>query len=447
MIIVDRALREREATGRPIRVGMIGAGFMARGIANQIVNAVPGMSLVAIANRHVERARDAYLQAGVTSLVEVATTAGLEEAIRARRAAVTEDPELICDAESIDAIIDATGAIEFGARITLRAIERRKHIVTMNAELDATVGPILQCHADQAGVILTACDGDQPGVQMNLYRFVRSIGLEPLVCGNIKGLQDPYRNPTTQEGFARRWGQNPYMVTSFADGTKISFEQAIVANATGMCVERRGMRGGEHDGHVDELCSSGRYDVERLRDLGGVVDYVVKARPAPGVFVLATHDDPKQRHYLDLYKLGNGPLYSFYTPYHLCHFEVPLSVARAVLFDDAVLQPLAGPRVDVIATAKTDLERGTVLDGVGGYHTYGQAENHAVVRAEHLLPMGLAEGCTLKRKVTRDSVLTRDDVEFPAGRVCDRLRAEQDARFGPYEPGAAADYRRTHAQA
>ena len=155
----------------------------------------------------------------------------------------------------------------------------------MNAELDGTVGPILKVYADKAGVILTASDGDQPGVQMNLYRFVHGIGLTPLVCGNIKGLQDPYRNPTTQEGFAKKWGQNPHMVTSFADGTKISFEQAIVANATGMCVEQRGMRGGDHDGHVDELCSNGRYDVDKLRQLGGVVDYVVKARPGPGVFV------------------------------------------------------------------------------------------------------------------------------------------------------------------
>jgi predicted homoserine dehydrogenase-like protein len=429
MIIVDAALRKRAQAGRPIRVGMVGAGFMAHAIANQITNAVPGMTLAAIANRHPERARDAYALSGIAQVADVGTAGELEDAIRAGTAAITDEPSLLCDAEGIDAIIDATGAIEFGARVTLRAIEGRKHVVTMNAELDGTVGPILKVYADRAGVILTACDGDQPGVQMNLYRFVKGIGLEPLVCGNIKGLQDPYRNPTTQEGFAKRWGQNPYMVTSFADGTKISFEQAIVANATGMCVERRGMVGGDHEGHVDELCHTGRYDVQRLRELGGVVDYVVKARPGPGVFVLATHDDARQRHYLNLYKLGEGPLYSFYTPYHLCHFEVPLSVARAVLFDDAVMQPLGAPLVDVVATAKTSLSRGTVIDPIGGYHTYGQAENHAVVRGENLLPMGLAEGCVVKRDIPKDTVLTRDDVELPQGRVCDRLRLEQDSHF------------------
>ncbi len=430
MIIVDTALRQRAAAGLPVRVGLIGAGFMGRGIANQIINSVPGMALVAIASRRLETARRAYREAGVEEVVEVLKAGQLQDTLAAGRPAVTEDAILLCDAEGIDALIDATGAIEFGAHITLRALEGRKHLVTMNAELDATVGPILKAYADKAGVILTGCDGDQPGVQMNLYRFVRSIGLTPLVCGNIKGLQDHYRNPTTQEGFARRWGQNTYMVTSFADGTKVSFEQAVVANATGMRVEQRGMRGGDHEGHVDELCHTGRYDVEKLRALGGVVDYVVKAKPSPGVFVLATHDDPKQRHYLELYKLGPGPLYSFYRPYHLCHFEVPLSVARAVLCNDPVLQPLGPPMVDVVATAKVDLQPGQVIDAIGGYLTYGQAENYDVSLRENLLPMGLAEGCRLKRHVPRDTVLTYDDVEVPSGRLCDRLRAEQIRYFG-----------------
>ena len=429
MIIVDTALKERAAAGRPIKVAMIGAGFMGRGVANQIVNSVPGMTLVAISNRNVDKAQRAYVEAGRDDLVTVAKRGELEDAIRDGRPAVTEDAALLCEAEGIEALIDVTGAVEFGAEITLRALAARKHIVTMNAELDATVGPILKLRAEKAGVILTGCDGDQPGVQVNLFRFVKSIGLTPLVCGNIKGLQDPYRTPTTQEGFARKWGQNTYMVTSFADGSKISFEQAIVANATGMTVETRGMRGGDHEGHVDELCHNGRYDVDKLRELGGVVDYVVKAKPAPGVFVLATHDDPKQRHYLNLYKLGEGPLYSFYTPYHLCHFEVPLSVARAVLLHDAVIQPLDGPRVDVVATAKVDLKRGQVVDGLGGYLTYGQAEKYEVSAAQRLLPMGLAEGVTLTRDVDKDQVLTYDDVQLPPGRVCDRLRAEQTLHF------------------
>ena len=427
MIIVDRALEERERSGDPIRVGMIGAGFMGRGIANQIVNSVPGMRLAAIANRHGDAGRRAYAEAGVDQIVSAESVHAVEEAIRGGRAVVAEDPMVVAEAEGIDVLIEVTGTIEYAAGIVLRAFEHRKHVVLMNAELDGTIGPILKTYADHAGVVLTAADGDQPGVEMNLYRFVHGIGLTPLLCGNIKGLQDPYRNPTTQEGFARQWGQNPWMVTSFADGTKISFEQAIVANGTEMTVAKRGMYGYDHAGHVDELTS--RYDVDELRALGGIVDYVVGSRPSPGVFVFATHDDPRQRHYLNLYKLGEGPLYSFYVPYHLCHFEVPLSAARAVLFRDAVLQPVAGPRVDVVTTAKRDLKAGETIDALGGYLTYGQCERSDVTARERLLPIGLAEGCTLRRDVPIDQVLTYDDVDIPEGRLADRLRDEQRARF------------------
>ena len=430
MIIVDRALQARADAGSPICVAMIGAGFMGRGIANQIVRSTPGMSLAVIVNRHLDKARAAYVEAGVDAAdVEVVETVEqLQVAIERGRPAITEDAALACRAGSVDALVEVTGAIEYGASVVLDAIEHGKHVILMNAEVDGTIGPILKAKADEAGVIVTACDGDQPGVEMNLYRFVSGLGLTPLLCGNIKGLQDPYRNPTTQEGFAKRWGQNPWMVTSFADGTKISFEQAIVANGTGMQVARRGMIGLDFDGHVDELTN--HYDVDELRSHGGIVDYVVGSRPGPGVFVLASHDDARQRHYLNLYKLGEGPLYSFYTPYHLCHFEVPTSVARAVLFGDAVLTPLAGPVVDVVATAKVDLAAGTELDAMGGYLTYGQAENHDVVRREELLPMGLAEGCRLRRDVPKDAVLTAADVEVPAGRLHDALRREQDERFG-----------------
>jgi predicted homoserine dehydrogenase-like protein len=432
MIIVDNALKARAEAGNPVRVGMIGAGFMGRGIANQIANSVPGMELVAIFNRSIDGAKRAYTEAGIEDVRVVKTVAELEEAIAQNKYSITDDAKLLCQAEGIDAIVEVTGTIEFGAEVVLEAIAHHKHVILMNAELDGTIGAILKVYADRAGVILSACDGDQPGVQMNLYRFVKSIGVTPLLCGNIKGLQDPYRNPTTQEGFAKKWGQKAHMVTSFADGSKISFEQAIVANATGMKVAKRGMLGYDFTGHVDEM--TGMYDVDQLKELGGIVDYVVGAKPGPGVFVFGTHDDPKQQHYLNLYKLGEGPLYSFYTPYHLCHFEVPLSVARVVLFGDAVMAPLGAPQVEVVTTAKIDLKAGETLDGIGFYMTYGQCENADVTQAQNLLPMGLAEGCRLKRDVPKDQVLTYDDVELPEGRLCDKLRAEQNAYFGVSKP-------------
>ncbi|KHL54349.1 NAD(P)H-dependent oxidoreductase [Xanthomonas cannabis] len=424
---VDRLLQARAAAGRPLQVGLYGAGFMARGLVNQIAQAVPGMRVAVICNRSVDKALEAYRQAGQQAQ-RVDGASALQRQIAAGIPAVTDDPALVYECASLDCLIDATGAIDYGARISLGAIANGRHVVTMNAELDGTVGPLLKRKADAAGVIFSACDGDQPGVQMNLYRFVRSIGLTPLLCGNIKGLQDPYRTPATQAAFAAQWGQDPHMVTSFADGTKISFEQAIVANGTGMSILQRGMTGYTHRGHVDELTK--RYDIDALRAAGGAVDYVVGALPSPGVFVLASHDDARQRHHLNLYKLGEGPLYSFYTPYHLCHFEVPLSVARVVLMGDAVLQPLGAPLVEVVATAKRDLAAGEIIDGLGGYMSYGQCERADLTAGARLLPMGVAEGCVLRHAVRKDQVLSYDDVQLPGHRLIDRLRAEQADMFG-----------------
>jgi len=411
---------------------MVGAGFMGRALANQIVNSVPGIILAAISNRHPEAALRAYAEAGVTGVGMASSRLALDAAVDAGRPVVTDDAALLCESERLEALVEVTGAVEFGAGVALKAIENRKHMVLMNAEMDATVGPILAARARETGVVLTACDGDQPGVQMNLIRFVKGIGLNPLVAGNVKGFHDPYRTPETQAEFAARWGQSPYMVTSFADGSKVSFEQALVANGTGFRVATRGMSGSEFTGHVDDLTRA--YDIEELRDLGGVVDFVVGAKPSPGIYVLASHNDPRQRLYLDLYKLGPGPLYSFYVPYHLCHFEAPFSLARAVLFNDVVLQAQAGPIVEVVAVAKTGLERGGAIDAIGGFLTYGLCENANVVARDGLLPLGVAEGCRLRRSVARDSVLTYDDVELPSGRVVDQLRLDQAEYFGGPPP-------------
>lgn len=429
MIIVDRALEKRQKENNPVRVAMIGAGFMGRGIALQIQNYVPGMELVAISNRHLDGAKRAYREAGIEQFKVVENRSQLEESIVREQYAVTEEAMLLCEAQGIDAIIEVTGAVEFGAQVALKAIEHGKHVILMNAELDGTIGPILKVYADRAGVVLTDADGDQPGVIMNLYRFVKGLGVTPVLCGNIKGLHDPYRNPTTQEGFARKWGQSTHIVTSFADGSKISFEQTLVANATGMQVARRGMLGPSVPAgtHIREAIKQFPLDV--LISGHGIVDYVVGAEPSPGVFVLGTHDHPVQKHYLNLYKLGEGPLYCFYTPYHLCHFEVPNTVARAVLFGDAAITPMGAPRVDVVATAKVDLKAGQVLDGIGHYMTYGLCENANVARNQNLLAIGLAEGCTLNRDIAKDQVLSIDDVKIPEGRLCDRLRDEQNKYF------------------
>jgi predicted homoserine dehydrogenase-like protein len=427
MILVDTALKAREAEGKPIRVAFVGAGFMAQGLANQIANSVPGMRVAAIYARRLEQALGIcdYAELGVPVVTTESSEA--EDAIRAGRVVVTDDAFMLCRAEQIDVLVDLTGSVEFGARVVLEAAQNGKHIVLMNAELDATIGPILSVHAEKAGVILSACDGDEPGLQMNLVRWVQGLGLTPRVIGNVKGLQDPYRNPDTQRGFAEKWGQNPAMVTSFADGSKISFEQTIVANATGAKVLRRGMsRGVKFDGSPLELPSL--YDVEEVRDLGSIIDYTVGPSSVK-VFVLAEHDDPKQRHYLSLYKLGEGPLYPFWIPYHMPSIETPNAIARVVLFGDNLAPPIDGPSVEVCAVAKRDLKAGETLDDYGMFMTYGEAANAEEMSERRLLPEGLVAGCRLLRDIAKDDVLTYDDVELPAGRMADRLRAEQYRHF------------------
>jgi predicted homoserine dehydrogenase-like protein len=429
MIIVDKALEQRQKAGRPIRVGMIGAGFMGRGVALNMINSTPGMEMMAISNRNLDGAKRAYREAGVENFVTVETVDQLEEAVHQGKPAVTEDALLLTRANNIDAVVEVTGHVTFGAEVILDAIRNHKHVITMNAEVDGTVGPYLKVLADREGVVYTGADGDQPGVIINLYRFVKGIGVKPVLCGNIKGLHDPYRNPMTQEAFAKKWGQKAHMVTSFADGSKISFEQAIVANATGMRVAKRGMHGPTVPSGTPIDGAVNWYPLNDLIEGPGIVDYVVGAVPAPGIFVLGTHDHPAQQHYLNLYKLGEGPLYVFYRPYHLCHFEVPNSVARAVLFDDATIAPVGAPLVEVVAAAKTDLKAGDVLDGIGYYMTYGLAENADTTLQENLLPIGIAENCRLKHDIAKDQVLTYRDVELPEGRLIDQLRQEQQVYF------------------
>ena len=427
MLLIDTALRRREDECRPIRVGIVGAGFMTQGLTNQIAHSTPGMQVVAISNRKPTRALDVFRYAGFEDVRIAETLRALDADIAAGRPAAAEDALLLARSEHVDVVVDATGSVEFGAHVAMEAFKHGKDVVLLNAEIDATIGPILQTYARKHGVILSACEGDEPGVQMNLVRWVRGLGLIPRVVGNIKGLQDPYRNPTTQKGFAERWGQNPAMVTSFADGSKISFEQSIVANATGFRVRSRGMsRGLEYRGDIMKIGEI--YDIDEVRALGGIVDYVV-GTPLTKVFVLAEHSDPKQRHYLNLYKMGEGPLYPFFTPYHLVHFEVPNAIARVVLFRDQVAPPLGGPVVEVCAVAKRDLKAGEILDNSGMYMTYGEAANVEEMCSGRYLPEGLVEGCKLVHSVAKDSVVTYDDVELPPNRLADRLRAEQYLLF------------------
>ncbi|MBC8108729.1 MAG: NAD(P)-dependent oxidoreductase [Anaerolineae bacterium] len=431
MIIVDKALAEREAMGRPIRVGLVGAGFAGKGFALQLLLGLPGLRLVAISNRTLGEAEQAVRNAQGDSFTRVTSIDQLETAIAKRSVAVTSDAMLLCAAPSIDVIVEATGEIDFAARVCMAAFDNRKHAVVLNAELDATLGPILKYHAKQAGVMYCQADGDQPAVLMNLHRYVKSLGFEPVLAGNIKSLQDCRRTPTTQAEFAKNVWQRPKFITSFADGTKISQEMATVANATGFRVGQRGMYGPRCT-HVDEAPKLFKMD-ELLN--GGLVDYILGAQPSFGVFILGYSENPIRQKYMKCYKMGDGPLYTFYTPFHLSPLEAPNSVARAVLFGDAPVTPLAGPVAEVITIAKRSLKAGEKLDGIGGYLSYGTLDNADTAATDNLLPIGLSEGCTLLRDLPMDAAISFNDVAIPQGRLSDKLFADQRAMFGTAPTG------------
>ena len=421
MILIDTILAERECAENPIEVALVGAGYSGRNIAYQIVKSFPSIRLAAICNRTLDRAFQAYSGAGIEHPHFVETPNALEEAMWTKQFAVTDDPSVVCEAGGIDAVIESTGTIDFGAEVVLRAIRNGKHVILMNVELDSTLGPILKAHANRSDVVYTNSDGDEPGVAMNMIRFLKTIGMQPLVAGNLKGLYDPYRTPETQKEFAMKVHQDPKKITSFADGTKLSMELAVLANATGFRVAKRGMYGPALN-DVNE--SSGFFSDKVIEN--GMVDFLVGAAPASGAFVLAHSEDPVRAAYLQYLKMGEGPLYVFYVPFHLPQLEIPLTVARAVLFKDATVAPIGPPSCDAVSVAKRDLKAGEILDGLGGFSCYALLDNYEASRAEEALPMGLSEGCKLTRNVMKDHLITYRDVKLPKGRLSDRLRKEQD---------------------
>ena len=407
--MIDKALERRVQENNPIRVGIIGAGEMAKGLVNQIVHHTDGMEVSLIFNRNLERCYEITDYVGIQNHVETNDLTEMANRLKQGKTVISNAIETVVRQDHLDLVVDLTGSVEFSTKLFLNCLEHKRHLLSFNAELDATLGPIMKHKAKEAGIKYSVADGDQPGVTMNLYRFVKSMGFKPLLCGNVKGMMDHYRNPTTQEAFAKGWGMSPYMATNFADGTKVAFEQACIANATGMQVAKRGMYCYESDKHVDEL--TGLYDVKELEEKGGIVDIIVGAKPGPGVFVYATTEDEHSIKYLNYAKLGKGPLYSFYVPYHLLFFEIPSSIVRMVDFDDDIISSKNGPTVEVVAVAKKDMKKGEKVDGIGGYCTYGICENFSEARRDKLLPMALANRSVLLQDVKKDEVLTFDMVD------------------------------------
>jgi predicted homoserine dehydrogenase-like protein len=424
-MILDTALREREVSGRPIRVGMVGAGATGRAIALQLGTPVPGMRLVAITNRTPEHGARAFREAGISEWQRVGSVREAESAINRGIPVLTDDPSVIVACNAIDVIVEVTGTIESAASLALAAFSHGKHVVLVNAELDSLLGPILKAKADVAGVVVTHTDGDEPGVAMTLLRYLRSLGLSPVAAGNIKGMVDYYRTPDTQRGFAERNDQDAKKVTSFADATKLSMEATVISNATGFHVGRRGMYG-PPCGYVRDIATL--LPADQLLATG-LVDYALGAAPHTGAFVIVHEESPRKKAQLSYYKLGDGPFYVFYTPYHLPHIQLASTIGRSVIHRDPTVAPIAGPVCEVVTLAKRDLKAGEVLDGIGGFCTYGLVDNAAVARAQAALPIGLSEGCILRRDISKDDALSFDDVDLPSEGLAQSLWREQLARW------------------
>jgi predicted homoserine dehydrogenase-like protein len=393
---------------KPIRVAIVGAGAMGKGLFYQCC-LTPGIECVGIADIELERALEC------TTMMErdacaVRTEVQASAAIGRDEIAVCRDGELLARCDEVDVFIESSNAIGPAARFALAALESRKHLVLMNSEIDLVFGPYLARLARERGVVYTSCDGDQHGVLKRLVDEITLWGFDLVMAGNIKGFLDRSANPTSIVPEADKRNLGYKMCTAYTDGTKLAIEMALLANALGLATTVPGMHGppAAHARDVFRLL-----DVPALwEEHGAFVDYLLGAEPNGGVFVVGHGDHPYQRGMMAYYKMGTGPFYLFYRPYHLCHVEAMACIAEAALNQAALLEPAAGFRTNVFAYAKRDLAAGEVLDGIGGYACYGMIENCGAGGAHPGLPICLAEGVILERDVAGGAPILLEDVSY-----------------------------------
>jgi predicted homoserine dehydrogenase-like protein len=266
--------------------------------------------------------------------------------------------------------------------------------------------------------VFSDADGDQPGVLMRMIDWVRGAGMEVVAAVNCKGFMDVHATPDTVRPWCEKQNTSPAMTTSMADGTKMNLENAVIANATGLLPEVRGMHG------ITTDLAHALNDCARTFRRHGVVDYTLGGDFGGGVFVIGYSRDPAVQPYLKYLKMGDGPNYLFFRPYHLCHLETPMSIADAVLDGEATIAPLGPPLVEVIAYAKRDLRAGEPLDGIGGYTMYGRIDTRA--RCRGMLPIGMANGARMIRSVRQDEPILVDAVQLGDDPLLMSLREQQE---------------------
>jgi predicted homoserine dehydrogenase-like protein len=425
MSYVERLRAREREVGRPVRVALVGAGQMGRGLAAQ-VGRMPGLALSVVADVDPARAAVAFADAGVTApvlddgklsgdaLARVVDDGG-HVALRGA-AAVASLP--------VDVVVDATGVPDVGAELTLSCLLNGKDVVGLNVESDVTVGLLFAQLARSTGRVYTIARGDEPVETKKLVDYARDLNFEIICAG--KGKNNPFRPDETPDSLvaeAAAKGMNPKMLCEFVDGSKAMIEMASLANTTGLRVSRRGMHGPAST--VPTLHETFRLKADGgILEAPGVVDYCT-GPVAPGVFVVVRTDHPYLRHELDYLQLGAGPYYSFYRPYHLASVEAPLSIPEAVLDRQASLVTESWV-AEVAAAAKRDLAPGEQLDGIGGYLVRGVIEDADLAAAQHLVPLGILQRARIVRPVPAGALLTYDDVELDQTSTVVMLRRLQD---------------------
>jgi len=426
MLNINTALRKLDENGKHICIGLVGAGQMGRGIVTQVFQ-MKGMCIPIIANRTVTKAKEAFQLAGVDSkdIIVTNTVSEAENAIKNGKYVVTEDFEVVAKVLPVDVIIEATGVPEIGAQVALKAIHNGKHIVMLNVEADATVGPILKKMADRAGIVYTVSAGDEPGAIKELYDFADAVGFNVIAVG--KGKNNPLdrdATPDTLRQKALEKGVSPRMLTSFVDATNTMIELTAVSNAIGFVPSKRGLIG--PSAKLQDLPK-----LFMLKEQGGildryqVVDYVFGI--APGVFAIVNSERQITRETMQYVSMGEGPNFVLYRPFHLICIETPLSAARAFLYKEPTIAPAGAPVSETVAVAKRDLKAGEHLDGIGGYTVYGLIDTVENARKDNAVPIGLINNKTVvKTDVKKGETITYDMVKLDEDSTVLQLRRLQD---------------------
>jgi predicted homoserine dehydrogenase-like protein len=431
MLGLNTKLKQREEQGKSIRVGLVGAGQMGKGMVSQMI-LMRGMIPSLVADINIENALESYTLAGIDkkAVVMAKNLSQVNMGIENGKYVATDNAELVAQANLIDVVVDATGVPDVGAKIAMDAIFNKKHIVMLNVETDVVIGPLLKKMADNAGVIYTGSAGDEPGSVKEIYDFADGVGFDIVAIG--KGKNNPVNlksNPDNVYEQAIKSGVSPKMLASFKDGTKTMVEMTAMANATGYIPDVRG-------GHAPTATVKDLPGLFQLKENGGIlnkykiVDYVNGV--APGVFVIVTTDLPQIHHEMNYLSMGEGPNYVLFRPYHLTSLETPLSAARAVIYNEPTIVPMGGkPIAETITVAKKDLKAGEMLDGIGGFTVYGSIDTYEKAKEENAVPLGLI---TKKTKLTKDvkegQLITYDMIELDKSTLIYKLRNLQETLIG-----------------